>query len=173
MFLFSFSGERNKTLWPDCGWPFPRGWHSCHPVLPLASAVPITEVLCLFSPRWAGRRIEGTGMWGSGGCGAGGRSGWVWGGSGAGRLCSGRGGNEATAAVPVAQTAPRRAAPPRASPARRGEWGKGEGMETTPGRTATPARTRSGDSGPQQPRPNSALPVRPGGARPRVPISGN
>lgn len=48
-----FSGERNKTLWPDCGWPFSRGWHSCHPVLPPASAVPVAEVLCLFSPRWA------------------------------------------------------------------------------------------------------------------------
>lgn len=60
-FCFSFSGERNKTLWPDCGWPFPRGWHSCHPVLPFASTVPVTEVLCLFSPRWAAEVGVGSG----------------------------------------------------------------------------------------------------------------
>lgn len=60
-FCFSFSGERNKTLWPDCGWPFPRGWHSCHPVLPFTSAVPVTEVLCLFSPRWAAEVGVGSG----------------------------------------------------------------------------------------------------------------
>lgn len=61
LFLFSFSGKRNKTLWPDCGWPFPWGWHSCHPVLPLASTVPITEVLCLFSPRWTAEVGVGSG----------------------------------------------------------------------------------------------------------------
>lgn len=59
--FFLFAGERNKTLWPDCGWSFPRGWHSRHPVLPLASAVPITEVLCLFSPRWAAEVGVGAG----------------------------------------------------------------------------------------------------------------
>lgn len=60
-FVCLFSGKRNKTLWPDCGWSFPRGWHSCHPVLPFASAVPITEVLCLFSPRWAAEVGVGAG----------------------------------------------------------------------------------------------------------------